>query len=156
MNQGNDMNWEGILGAARRSSGGAHPGRWLSWNECAALATLLRRDEAPPLTPSAQRSPGVATATVGAAARRIVGAMLQTSDDRRAWMSSFAPTDDDSPEGWAACAPPHGADGPPTSRGAHAWRRRSGGHPNRAVARSRARATARERGGRTWRARAVS
>ena len=43
-----------------------------------------------------------AAATDSAAAKRIVGAMLRTSDDWRAWMASFAPSAADPPEVWEA------------------------------------------------------
>ena len=43
-----------------------------------------------------------AAMTDGAAAKGIVGAMLRTPDDRRAWMTSFAPTAADPPEAWTA------------------------------------------------------
>ena len=48
-----------------------------------------------------------AAATDGAAARRIVGAMLRTPDDWRPWMASFAPTAADPPDvgkAWRAAA----------------------------------------------------
>ena len=43
-----------------------------------------------------------AAADGAAAAKRIVGAMLRTSDDWRAWMASFAPSAADPPEVWEA------------------------------------------------------
>ena len=44
----------------------------------------------------------IATAPGGADAKRVVGAMLRTSDRWRSWMVGFAPTDDDPPDAWAA------------------------------------------------------